>query len=58
MDTLDPVLRVLVETHVPNDVVADDLDEVQHLEGAAELEADDFVCVVGGHADAVTVRVP
>jgi hypothetical protein len=39
-------------------VVTDDLDEVQHLEGAAELEADDFVCVVGGHADAVTVRVP
>ena len=28
------------------------------IEGAAELKADDFVRVVGGHADAVTVRPP
>jgi hypothetical protein len=42
LDTLTQCCEVLVETHVPNDVVTDDLDEVQHLEGAAELEADDF----------------
>ena len=35
-----PVERVLVEARHLADVVADDLDEVEHVEGAAELEAD------------------
>ena len=52
-----PVLGILVKADVADDVVADHLHEVQHLKGAGELEANDFVRVVGGHADAVTVRV-
>ena len=37
--------RVVVEADAAADVVADDLDEVEHLEGAGELEADDDVTV-------------
>ena len=44
----DPVDRVLVEARCPPDVVADDLHEVEHLEGAGELEADDLV-IADGH---------
>ena len=44
----DPVQRVVVEADVARHVVADDLHEVEHLEGAGELEADD-VSAVGRH---------
>ena len=37
----DPVHRVLVEADVSADVVADHLDEIEHLERAGELEADE-----------------
>ena len=44
----DPVHRVLVEADALGQVIADHLDEVQHVEGAAELETDDVPLV--GHA--------
>ena len=43
--TLDPVQRILVEADVARDVVADDLHEIEHLERAGELEANDLVAV-------------
>ena len=36
----DPVNRVVVEPDVAADVVADDLHEVEHFEGAGEFEAE------------------
>ena len=41
----DPVDRVVVEADLPPDVVAHDLHEIEHLERAGELEADDLVTV-------------
>ena len=40
-----PVHRVLVEADAARDVVADHLDEIQHLERAGELEPNDLVTV-------------
>ena len=45
----DPVQRVVVEADVARHVVADHLDEIEHLERAGELEPDD-VLAVSGHA--------
>ena len=33
-----PVHRIVIETHVPADMVADDLHQVEHLERAGELQ--------------------
>ena len=41
----DPVQRVVVEPDAAADEIADDLDEIQHLERAAELEPDDLLTV-------------
>ena len=35
-----PVQRLVVQARHPADVVADDLDEIEHVEGAVEVEAD------------------
>jgi Tat protein secretion system quality control protein TatD with DNase activity len=37
--------RVLVETDAPREVIADHLHEVEHLEGARELEPDNVMTV-------------
>jgi hypothetical protein len=37
--------RVLVEAGAPRHVVADHVHEVEHLEGAGKLEADDLMTV-------------
>jgi len=44
-----PTQGVVVEADVARHVVADHLDEIEHLEGARELEPDD-VLAVSGHA--------
>jgi hypothetical protein len=44
----DPVHRVLVEPDLLAQMITDHLDEIQHVECAAELEPDDRA--VGGHA--------
>src|SRR5690606_23361328 len=49
-----PVHRVLVEAETPAQMVTDQLDEVEHVEGAAELEPDDVGgrrCHAGGTGD-------
>jgi hypothetical protein len=42
------VHRILIEPDLPAQVITDQLDEIQHVERAAELEPDDRA--VGGHA--------
>ena len=42
----DPMHRLVVESRHPTDVVAHDLDEVEHVECAAEIEAN---AVPAGH---------
>ena len=36
----DPVDRLVIQARLPADVVAHDLDEIEHVEGAAEVETD------------------